>query len=394
MRIVYHHRTRSTDAQRVHIQEMVEAFRSLGHDLKLVSLVRTDKAENDARRDARNPYWQRWARRIPFVYEAVQLAYNLVGIPMLLWETLRHRTEFLYERYSLFNFTGGMVAKVCGIPIVLEVNSPFALEQVRDGDIRLLRMAAWAERAILNLATRVVVVSTPLARMLVEVGVRPERIEVMTNGVRLEQFVPRQQSEDLRRSLGLRPGERAIGFVGWFRRWHGIELLLDAFRRSGLGKEGVRLMLIGDGQAMAELREAVRTKRLTDSVIFAGPVPHARMAQYLDLIDIAVQPSANEYCCPMKILEYMALAKPIAAPRQENIREILREGDEALLFTPGDARSLTEALRALASDEAMARRMGERARQAIVERRYLWKANAQRVIEGVGKGLAACRGGT
>src|ERR1022692_911369 len=48
---------------------------------------------------------------------------------------------------------------------------------------------------------------------------------------------------------------------------------------------------------------------------------------YLDLIDIAVQPAANEYCCPMKILEYMALGKPIVAPRQENIQDLLREGE-------------------------------------------------------------------
>jgi glycosyltransferase involved in cell wall biosynthesis len=385
MRIVYHHRTRSTDAQRVHIQEMAAAFRMLGHALKLVSLVPTGKSRHDARRDARNPLWQRWARRMPFAYEVVQLAYNLIGIPMLAWEALRHRADLLYERYSLFNFTGVVVSKLCGIPIVLEVNSPFALEQGRDRDIRLVGLAAWTERVIASLATRVVVVSTPLARILEASGVRPEKIEVMTNGVRLEHFVPRPPSQELRSSLGIGRGERVIGFVGWFRRWHGIEMLLDAYRFSGLAHEKVRLLLIGDGQAMAELRQYVRDTRLTDDVIFTGPVPHSRIPQYLDLIDIAVQPAANEYCCPMKILEYMALAKPIVAPRQENIQEILREGAEARFFTPQDTQSLAEALRSVASDPQAARRMGERARAAITGRGYLWMANAERVVESVGE---------
>jgi len=378
VRIVYHHRTRSTDAQRVHIQEMVEAFRQLGHEVRMVSLVPADRGQNDATRDAGNPFWQRWSRRIPFAYEAVQLAYNFIGIPLVLREAMRAKTGLIYERYSLFNFAGAVAAKLCGIPLVLEVNSPFALEQRRDGHIRLNGLAAWTERAICNMATRVVAVSTPLARILEASGVLPEKIEVMTNGVRLEHFVPHPPAEELRAALGIRPGQTVIGFAGWFRKWHGIEMLIEAFEFSGLAQAGARLLLIGDGQAMAGLRDLARERGLMDCVIFTGPVPHASMPKYLDLVDVAVQPAANEYCCPMKILEYMALAKPIVAPRQPNIQEILRE-DEARLFEPGNARGLAEALREAAGDRVAARRMGERARQAITARRYLWTANAARV---------------
>jgi glycosyltransferase involved in cell wall biosynthesis len=383
VRILYHHRTRSTDAQRVHIREMAEAFRALGHEVKLVSLVPIERGEQNAGRDARNPLWQRWARRIPLAYEAVQLGYNLIGIPMLLREALRRETDLLYERYSLFNFAGVVVSKLCRIPLILEVNSPFALEQGRDRDIRQVKVAAWAERAICNLAERVVVVSTPLARILQASGVRPGKIEVMTNGVRLEQFVPQPPSDRLRSSLGLRPGEKAIGFVGWFRKWHGLELLLDAYRLSGLETRQTRLLLIGDGQAMGDLRRYAEDHKLAASVIFTGPVPHSRIPAYMNLIDVAVQPAANEYCCPMKILEYMALGKPIVAPRQENIQEILREG-EARFFEPGNARSLAEALCAVTQDANLGRCMGERARAAVTERGYLWTVNALRVVASAG----------
>jgi glycosyltransferase involved in cell wall biosynthesis len=380
MRIVYHHRTRSTDSQRVHIQEMAEAFRQLGHEVKLVSLVPTDRAQNDAKRDGDNPFWQRWSRRIPLAYEAVQLAYNFIGVPMLAREVLRAKTSLIYERYSLFNFTGAIVSKLCGIPLLLEVNAPFALEQRRDGNIRLSGLPVWAERAICNMAKRVVAVSTPLARILEASGVRPEKIEVMTNGVRLEHFIPQPPSAGLRSSLGILPGQTIIGFAGWFRKWHAFDVLLDAFQTSGLANEGARLMLIGGGQAMKELCELVRDRELRECVIVAGPVPHASMPRYLDLVDIAVQPAANEYCCPMKILEYMALAKPIVAPRQPNIQEILREGKEARFFEPGNAQSLAEALREVVGDRDAARRMGERAKEAIVARGYLWTGNAARVL--------------
>jgi glycosyltransferase involved in cell wall biosynthesis len=67
------------------------------------------------------------------------------------------------------------------------------------------------------------------------------------------------------------------------------------------------------------------------------------------------------------------------APRQPNIQEILREGEEARFFEPGNVRSLVEALREIAGDADAACRMGARAREAITTRGYLWRANAARV---------------
>jgi glycosyltransferase involved in cell wall biosynthesis len=107
-------------------------------------------------------------------------------------------------------------------------------------------------------------------------------------------------------------------------------------------------------------------------------------------IDIAVQPAANEYCCPMKILEYMAVGKPIVAPRQENIQDLLRDEEEAQYFTPGDVDSLAGALKALVEDPERARRMGERVRKTITERGFLWTENAARVVRLVEADPALC----
>ena len=380
MRILYHHRTRSTDAQRIHILEMVKAFQTLGHKVEMVSLVPIDAGMEDAARDAGDALWKKLVRRIPFSYDLVQLGYNVVGIPMLLARCFRDRVDFIYERYSLFNLAGVLVGKLCRVPVVLEVNSPFALEQQRDREIRLVGFAAWIERLICNLASHVIVVSTPLRRILEGAGVRPEKIEVMSNGVCLEHFQPQPASADLRRELGL-DGHTVIGFVGWFREWHGLELLLEAFHRSGLAHEQVKVLMIGDGPAMPGLQDYVRANGLGDSVVFTGPLPHAKIPPYLDIIDVAVQPAANEYCCPMKILEYMALGKAIVAPRQENIQELLREGEEAVYFTAGDAGSLGDALRGVVGNPERAADLGRAARAAISGRRDLWTANAERTAE-------------
>lgn len=380
MRIVYHHRTRATDAQKVHITEILNAFRALGHSAEVVSLVETENGRQEAAEEAKQAGWQKLVRRIPFAYELAQLGYNAVGLPLLLSRLIRNRPDFIYERYALFNFTGVLLAKLLRIPLVLEVNSPFALEQGRDGDIRAVRFAAWTERVICNSASSVIVVTGPLRQIMMGNGVLSGKLVVMTNGVNLARFSQRDDGHNLRQRLGL--GNRTvIGFVGWFRNWHGLDRLVEAFHLARLAEKGAALLLIGDGPAADDLRRQIDSLGLHDDVFLTGAVPHEEVPPYLDLIDIAVQPAANEYCCPMKIIEYMALGKPVVAPRQENIQEILRENEEAIFFQPGDAAALGRAMAELVDNPEATRRMGMRARSAIDERGYLWIRNAERVID-------------
>jgi len=380
MKIAYHHRTRSTDAQRIHITEMVKALESRGHEVEVVSLVPLDTGKDNPKRDADRAPWQKVVRRLPFAYESVQLAYNFVGVPLLLSKTIRRKSAIIYERYALFNFVGVITAWIRGVPLILEVNSPLSLEQYRDKEIRLHKLARWAERVACRSASRVIVVSTPLRRILEENDVPNSNIEVMPNGVSLDEFKPRPASPELRQRLGLK-GFTVVGFVGWFRNWHGLDLLLKAFHKSNLASHSVKLLLIGDGPAMPELKIYVERHEIQDGVLFTGAVKHADVPDYLDLVDVAVQPAAIEYCSPMKILEYMALGKCIVAPRQENIQELLREGEEAQFFKPWDVESMTEALTTIVLNPARAREMGRQARLAIETRGYLWSENARRVTE-------------
>ena len=191
MKLLYHHRTRATDAQGIHIAEMIAAFRKLGHQVRVVSLIKTH--ENALRPDLTKVDLIQAGRpniklKTPFLAEAVQLGYNLVGIPMLLWAMRDGSIDFLYERHSLFNFSGVLAAKLTGRPIVIEVNSPLSVELSREGAITWFRLAKWVESAVLRMATRVIVVSSPLARIVESMGVDPARIDVVPNGVNPERF--------------------------------------------------------------------------------------------------------------------------------------------------------------------------------------------------------------
>lgn len=379
MKILYHHRTRATDAQKVHILEMVEAFRELGHPVTVASLVETERRSANPEREAQEPSSKKFVRRVPLASEVIQLAYNLIGIPWLVYRIYRTGADLVYERYSLLNFSGVVAAALTGRKIVLEVNAPLALELGRENEIRAHKFAGWMERVICNSATKVVVVSGPLRKIMMQNGVRASKLCLLPNGVNLRRFGSASIAGP-RVSLDIR-GRAVIGFVGWFRPWHGVEFLLDAFFRSGLSASKALLLLVGDGPSMPQLLEYVEQHGLQNSVIFSGPVSHQRVPYYLDLFDIAVQPAANEYCCPMKILEYMGLAKAIIAPRQENILELLEDGRSAAFFRPGDAESLSSALVRLTTDSALRSKLGGEALRTIHERGLRWESNAAKIVE-------------
>ena len=206
---------------------MVKAFRELGHEVEIVSLVKTERESANPGREGYAAWWQHIVRRVPFGYELIQLAYNAISIPILLWKVSQSAPDFLYERYSLLNFTGVIVARIAKQPIVLEVNSPFAIEQGREGYIRAVAVAQWVEKTICNSATHVVVVNESLRAIMIAIGVEEQRLVVMHNGVNLSHFA-RRNTSSLRARFGLE-NKLVFGFVGWLRKQH---CLVD--RRTGL----------------------------------------------------------------------------------------------------------------------------------------------------------------
>lgn len=381
MRILYHHRTQAGDAQGIHIREIISSLRGDGHEVNEVALVATD-APAGVQADASPSLLSRLKQHMPDMgRELVELGYNLVGIFKLLSAARRFRPDFIYERYALFNFSGALASRWLRIPLILEVNSPLAQEQADLGQQSLGGLARWSERWICNHASAVITVSTPLRELLVKSGVTRDLITVISNGVDTERFHGRSEAGDeVRRRFGL-SGQRVVGFVGWIRDWHGLEDLVRGMPHWPDDLSDVHLLIIGDGPARSAIESAATECGVADRVHITGAVPHAQIVEYLAAIDVALQPAATSYASPMKIFEYLAMAKPVVAVDQENTREILEEGRNALFFPPGDRVAFVSAVQEIFLDQQRLERMSAQARSAIFEREFLWDANARKVIE-------------
>ena len=377
MRIIYHHRTQLEDAQGIHVRAMVRAFRDLGHEVEVIALL--GATANEISPTGKRSWRVRTSRLPRAVYEALSLLYNVVGYYRLARALRARRADLIYERYALNTFCGALASRRFGVPLLLEVNAPWPDQSPSLGPIRFRRLARRLEHWVCSNSAHTIAVTAALKDLLVEAGVPERQVTVMHNAVDPVVFDPAVSGQKVRHQYGLN-GRLVAGFVGWLRDWHGLEHLIDAVHVSGLLERGVRLLIVGSGPSFPEVQRRVRRLGLDDMVVLTGPVSHDDVATHIAALDIALQPRATAYACPMKLIEYMAMGRCIVAPDQPNVRELLTDGLSARLFPPGDYRSLVSRVAALMGSPAERAALGRHARSTVVERDLTWRANAARAI--------------
>ncbi len=384
MRILYHHRTLGDGAEGIHINQVVNAFRCLGHDVRVVALVgEQPHSGNDTALPRAQRQWSTVGSLLPGVlYELAEIGYNLIGRRKIQRAIRDFKPDFVYDRYNSFSSAAVEAARKCGIPVFVEVNAPVAYERVayERRRLRLKRLAAWYERRICNRADHVFAVSTPLKDFLIHERSVPEsNITVLPNGADPTEFDPSRSTNGLKQRLGI-GGKTVIGFVGILRPWHGVELLLEAFQTLAKRWPSIHLLIVGDGTIEQSIKNQVQLLGLSSSVTFTGRVAHSDVVDYIAAMDIAISPRATFYASPMKILEYMAMAVATVAPDMANIRDIICNGENGLLFQPDDCGSMVEAIETLLTSPEFSERIRKNARLTIESRRN-WMSIARDILE-------------
>jgi glycosyltransferase involved in cell wall biosynthesis len=392
MKILYHHRTQGEEPESIHIAAIVGALRELGHEVRVVGPVDIEHPHADAPAGPpRGPgLIARVKRSAPrWAVELLQVAYNAVAWRRLARALDEFRPDFIYERYALFGFAGPMLARRRGVPLVLEVNTPYAQAWAKYYGLYLQGLARWLERRTLRAAAQVVTVTHVQSKLLQDIGVRAERITVSHNAIDPAWF-DRASSADpgLRDRLGLKGV--VVGFVGTMNRWQGIPKF-DAVIGSVLERHpDASFLFVGDGEFRQPLEDACRARGVLERVVFAGRQPHAKIPSYVAAMDIAVLLDSNTYGSPMKIFEYWGLGKPVVAPAVPPVLEVMRDGETGLLIEPGNASQLADRVVQLAGDPALRERLGAAGR-AHVRMHHTWRNNAEQVVEAHGRIAAAAR---
>ena len=393
----------------IHVREMIAAFARGGHQVVLAAQVLSKSSWEKPAEIAASVVRLRPAASALGAAQGVKRFITQLGLASSLPGELRRilynqevegelmrrfesdPPEFIYERASLYGTAGAAVARELGVPLLVELNAPLALEETAYRGNGLGELAAQAERWSLAQADAVLAVSAPLRDHVLALGVDPAKVQVLPNGVNPALFRPGPADAELRARLALGDGP-VLGFVGGLRPWHGVEVLPELLACLAPRHPTLRLLIAGDGPLRGELERGLRERGVADRAVFTGALAHEEVASLIRQCDVALAPypalDHAFYFSPLKLFEYMACGVAVVAANCGQIADLVRHGETGLLHPAGDFEALTGACDQLLNQPKLRFALGQEAAR-FIRSHYTWDHNARRVTELAAALLAA-----
>ncbi|MCA8912313.1 MAG: N-acetyl-alpha-D-glucosaminyl L-malate synthase BshA [Planctomycetes bacterium] len=218
-------------------------------------------------------------------------------------------------------------------------------------------------------------------RVIETIDCGAQDIEVIPNFVDTERFNPGCCPD--KRSHLAAPDEKIVVHVSNFREVKRPRDVVQAFAIASRDVKA-RLVMIGDGPELGACKELARELGIFDRVTFAGT--YDAIWELLPQADVFFLPSEYE-SFGLSALEAMACAVPVVASNTGGLPEVVEDGVSGFLHAPADTESMAASIRKLLSDDELAKKMGEAARERATSkfRREallpVWEDYYQRIID-------------
>jgi glycosyltransferase involved in cell wall biosynthesis len=318
----------------------------------------------------------------------------------LLWEFLY--TWWIYLRHGLHVIQGcnppddifliALPFKLLGIKYVFDHHdiSPELYLSKFDRKGVVYRAQEWLERLTYQSSDVVMVTNSSYRdRALTKGGLDPKDVFIVRNGPDLRKFRPVPPQPALKYGKPY-----LIGYVGTMSVQDGLDILLDvALHVKNSGRRDVHFTCVGGGPELAKLRKIAQDKRLDGMLNFTGRIPDKELLEILSTADICVNPDRpcemNDISTMIKIMEYMALGKPIV---QFNMKEGRFSAQKASLYADNDKGAADFAAKIiwLLENPDERRQMGEFGRKRV-EEELAWEHSVASLLAAY---RTACGNGT
>jgi glycosyltransferase involved in cell wall biosynthesis len=265
------------------------------------------------------------------------------------------RVDLLHAHEFAMNTYGTIAARLARKPIVTTVHGKHYY-----GD-RFHRRLAY--RFVARAAFRMVAVSRDIGRDLVErVGVRPEGLVTIYNGVDAASVRRPGEGRRLRRDLGIAETAPVVGAIGNLLPVKGHVYLIQAAARLAREWPDLTVLLCGRPVLRADLEAEAARLGVAGRIRFLGF--RDDVGALLDALDVFVLPSLSEGLS-LALVEAMAAGTPVAATAVGGNPELIRDGETGLLVPPRDPDALAAAIGRLLADRPLAGRLAAAARAAV-----------------------------
>jgi glycosyltransferase involved in cell wall biosynthesis len=277
----------------------------------------------------------------------------------------------------------GMVKMAERLPLLATVHHPITvdkkleLEQTRNPWRQFTKRRWYAflrmQKRVLKELPRLITVSQTSRRDIIDqLGVRPDRIDVVPVGVDQELFRPQPEIPTV-------PG-RLLAVISSDVPLKGLAFLLEALAKLRTEVPHAHLVVIGRMRPEDPSRKTVARFGLEDAVTFTGNISYDEMIRLYGTAEIAVVPSLYEgFSLPA--IQAMAAGLPLVCTRAGAVPEVAgTHGETALIVPPGDAGALAGALKQLLGDENLRRHLSKNGLQRVLDQ-FTWAAMAKQTAE-------------
>jgi len=203
-----------------------------------------------------------------------------------------------------------------------------------------------------------------------------DRVGVWTSGVSLELFDPEENlvlGAELRRKLCLN-GKFVVFYHGNFGIMRGLDDCVKSMEQLKAFPDIV-LFLLGSGKALPVIQEVIKKGHLGDQVIIHNPVSYSDVPKYISMCDIAIIPLPElpdwKNQCPLKLLEYLSMAKCVLLTDIPAHREVVGESKCGIYLNSSDKSGIAEGIKYAYDNREALQELGSSGRE-IVKKTYSW----------------------
>ena len=285
---------------------------------------------------------------------------------------------------DIYSLPGIIVAQLFpNIKFVIDVRSSFVGEKGIRGYIKKVHYISAVVLAK-RLGDCITVTSSALKKELDDVfRVDSAMIKVLTNGVSLDLFdysKYRIVSKKLKEKLNL--NEKFVVFYhGSFGSKRGLLETIEAIVRLAPRYPEIAFFIVGSGSHFEnEMESLVKKKALQNNVYIHEAVSHSEVPKFISMCDVAIAPfDSSSYprtSCPLKILEYLAMMKPIITTAIPFNMELVKHGACLFFIHSNSPEDITRAIEHVYKNIEKLRQVGKIGR-TVIEQYYTWEEKAK-----------------
>ena len=248
---------------------------------------------------------------------------------------------------------------------------------------QIQRIGEKVENKVIRESDKIITISQAMRKTLIRKGAKPEKVDVVYDGVKTEVFRQNRKEAKLLRQKYAGGVENVVMHHGVIDPQDHPEIIVDAAVSVIKEHPNTMFWLVGDGAAIPSIKEKTRRKGLQKHFFFSGWVPFEGVPSFISACDVGlvVLPDIRSarIRVTLKGFEYWACEKPIVASDLPALREVVEPWQTGLLYKPGDPKDLAQKICALLEDKQLSRKIGKAGRK-LVEKEYSWDKLATQFV--------------